>query len=59
MSNIDQMLNKYYIAIFAHICHLHYQLPFLASLEMANLDVQTSYGGLKVLEFYQESISEV
>ena len=38
-------------------CHCH--LPFLASLKMANCDVQTSYGGLKVSEFNQESISDV
>ena len=47
---------KHYIANFA-ICHCH--LPFLASLEMANFDIQTSYGGLKVSEFNQEFISEV
>ena len=32
---------------------------FLACLEMANFDVQTSYGGLKISEFNQEFISEV
>ncbi len=37
-----------------HICHL----PFLASLYLAIFDVQTSYGCLKVSEFYQESDSE-
>ena len=53
---LRQKLPKNYIATFA-ICHCH--LPFLASLEMANFDVQTSYGGLKVSEFNQEFISEV
>ena len=49
-------LPKHYIADFAIFpCHL----PFLASLEMANFDVQTSYGGLKVSEFNQEFISKV
>ena len=54
--SVRQILPKYYIAIFAN-CHCH--LPFLASLKMANFDVQISYGGLKVSEFYQESISDV
>ena len=54
--SVRQILPKYYISIFA-ICHCH--LPFLASLKMANFDVQISYGGLEVSEFYQESISEV
>ena len=48
-------LPKLDIATFA-IYHCH--LPFLASLDMAIFDVQTSYGCLKVSEFYQESDSE-
>ena len=53
---LRQKLPKHYIATFA-IFHCH--LPFLASLAMANFDVQTSYGGLKVSEFNQEFISKV
>ena len=50
-SQIDQIIH-------CHICQL--PLPLLAaSLKMAIFDVQTVYGGLKVSEFNQESISEV
>ena len=53
---LRQKLPKHYIANIA-TCHCH--LLFLASLEMPNFDVQTSYGGLKLSEFDQEFISEV
>ena len=55
-------LPKHYIATIATFAIFHCHLPFLASLaslEMANFDIQTSYGGLKVSEFNQEFISEV
>ena len=57
-----------------HNLSVHQKLPFLDLLKMANgnvkwqmwqciiwsiFDVQISYGGLKVLKFNQESISEV
>ena len=54
--SIGKKLTNYDIAIFTN-CHCH--LPVLASLKMALLDVQISYWGLKVSEFYQEFISEV
>ena len=53
--SVHKKLPKLDIATFA-ICHCH--LPFLASLNLAISDLQTSYGCLKVSEFYQESDSE-
>ena len=50
--SVSQTLPKLDIATFA-ICHL----PFLASLDLVIFDVQTSYGCLKVSEFYKESDS--
>ena len=53
---VSKKLTKYYIAIFAN---RHCQLPFLVSLKRTKFDVQISYGGPEVSEFYQEFISEV
>ena len=50
--SLCQNLPKYCIATFA-FCHKY--LPFLAMLDMVIFDIQTSCGGLKVSEFYQES----
>ena len=54
--SVRQKLTKYDIATFSNY---YCQLPFLATLKMANFDVQTSFWGLEVSEFNQESISEV
>ena len=48
---VNQKLLNSGIATFA--------ISFTKSLKMANCDIQTSYGGLKVSDFTQEFISEV